>query len=239
MTKLRKPVPPPRPARVRTAHEIVAMSSDWPRIEAESRSWWDKYGASITGAAGWILIELLYRKRASLRIRGLLDKAIDESAQAARELGDKLVARDTSMERWLSGMEASTLGSHGTAAALAVGGWDNMTQENRDVLSGPLQLHLLKLEQLALGIAAGLILLNRSITSRSAMYVKAAVSTYEVVVSVKARTEFAEEMSTLHATESCDGCIGEAAKGWVPVGTLIPIGERECGVHCRCTLQYR
>lgn len=43
------------------------------------------------------------------------------------------------------------------------------------------------------------------------------------------------ERSIRHAQDSCNGCIREAARGWVPAGTLVPVGLRDCGNSCKCT----
>lgn len=43
------------------------------------------------------------------------------------------------------------------------------------------------------------------------------------------------ERSIRHAQDSCNGCIREAARGWVPAGTLVPEGLRDCGNSCLCT----
>ena len=39
-------------------------------------------------------------------------------------------------------------------------------------------------------------------------------------------------------TEHCSECPRDAAMGWVPLGTLRPIGERECRQLCLCHFQY-
>lgn len=50
-----------------------------------------------------------------------------------------------------------------------------------------------------------------------------------------------EERRTIHARESCRGCIAYAAQGWVAQGTL-PLpgsGDTQCGKYCRCTIEAR
>jgi hypothetical protein len=37
----------------------------------------------------------------------------------------------------------------------------------------------------------------------------------------------------------CETCIGETAKGWVPAGTLLPIGDSECMGNCDCYFYFR
>lgn len=41
------------------------------------------------------------------------------------------------------------------------------------------------------------------------------------------------------AAESCSGCIEWSRKGWVSIEEMIPIGRLECGVYCRCYIEYR
>lgn len=47
------------------------------------------------------------------------------------------------------------------------------------------------------------------------------------------------ERNVLHARESCAGCLVETARGWVPLGELVPVGQREpCRQFCRCSIVY-
>lgn len=48
------------------------------------------------------------------------------------------------------------------------------------------------------------------------------------------------EKRNLGAAEHCDDCIELASLGWVPIGTLPPIGsETACGDNCHCTIETR
>lgn len=46
------------------------------------------------------------------------------------------------------------------------------------------------------------------------------------------------EENVLGVAEHCGGCVAETAKGRVPIGTLVPIGERDCLHNCRCRLVF-
>lgn len=48
-----------------------------------------------------------------------------------------------------------------------------------------------------------------------------------------------EERNRLHPAEHCPECLAMSAMGWVPIGTLVPIGERECVGNDRCDMAYR
>jgi len=50
---------------------------------------------------------------------------------------------------------------------------------------------------------------------------------------------YVEERSVLGIADHCDGCLAEAGKGWRPIGTLLPIGGRDCKARCRCHFEYR
>jgi hypothetical protein len=39
--------------------------------------------------------------------------------------------------------------------------------------------------------------------------------------------------------DACETCLGESARGWQPIGTLLPIGDSEClGIRCDCFYEY-
>lgn len=48
-----------------------------------------------------------------------------------------------------------------------------------------------------------------------------------------------EERNILGIAEHCASCIRETKRGWVPIGTLIPVGLRDCWFGCKCTVGYR
>lgn len=48
-----------------------------------------------------------------------------------------------------------------------------------------------------------------------------------------------EERNILGIAEHCAGCVVETGKGWVPIGTLVPVGERDCLSNCMCEIEFR
>jgi hypothetical protein len=51
-----------------------------------------------------------------------------------------------------------------------------------------------------------------------------------------------EESNLLAPAEHCEGqgsCVEQTTRGWVPVGSLIPIGGRLCVTNCKCQIRYR
>ena len=51
---------------------------------------------------------------------------------------------------------------------------------------------------------------------------------------LEARFHFRREK---HA--ECQTCIGETERGWVPAGTLLPIGDSECLGNCDCFFAFK
>ena len=54
-----------------------------------------------------------------------------------------------------------------------------------------------------------------------------------------ARAGFDEVRSRLTIAEHCQGCVDEADRGWVPISTIVPIGQRTCKMNDRCFLEFR
>jgi hypothetical protein len=50
---------------------------------------------------------------------------------------------------------------------------------------------------------------------------------------------FDQEHLELGESEHCDQCLSDSAKGFVPIGSLGPIGSRLCLNNCHCRLVYR
>jgi hypothetical protein len=49
------------------------------------------------------------------------------------------------------------------------------------------------------------------------------------------------EWNVLHPADHCEGvgsCIEQTARGKVPIGSLIPVGDRRCLRRCHCTIEY-
>jgi hypothetical protein len=83
--------------------------------------------------------------------------------------------------------------------------------------------------------------LTTAFVSRAASYARSAYSTYEQGVRRRIlRNDLAEfEENILEdGARHCDGCLDESALGKVPIGTLTPVGDRDCGNNCKCMIIY-
>lgn len=82
---------------------------------------------------------------------------------------------------------------------------------------------------------------NDQIISRAEMYGDAGYSSYESSVSDReSEAGMTEERSFLEPeADHCEECFDEASKDWSPIGSLVPVGERQCLVRCQCSFEYR
>jgi hypothetical protein len=72
------------------------------------------------------------------------------------------------------------------------------------------------------------------------MYVEASRAHYEAQrEAIDRAAGYDEERSIRHASDSCEGCIREERRGWVAIGELVPIGDRNCLTRCRCEIERR
>lgn len=76
--------------------------------------------------------------------------------------------------------------------------------------------------------------------SRAESYADAGLITYERHRWYLMRSlGYSEVRRRLSEAEHCAGCVREAARGWVDIARLVPLGYEECGQWCKCTLDYR
>lgn len=76
--------------------------------------------------------------------------------------------------------------------------------------------------------------------SRAESYGSSVWQIAEAVARTHAGGDGATEcLRVLGAADHCAVCPAEAAKGWVPLSELVPVGQTPCGNFCRCTVTYR
>lgn len=75
--------------------------------------------------------------------------------------------------------------------------------------------------------------------NRAKMYAAAArVAFEESVGDLLANLGYRVEWNVLHPAEHCGVCVSETARGQVPIGSLIPIGQRTCRGNDKCEIRY-
>lgn len=172
-------------------------------------------------------------------VRNALEQALGSARERGRSLAQQLRGGYVSLGEWEQGMRQVIKQVHLYSAAVAAGGWAQMTYTDFGLLGPVIRFHYGKLGLFAAAIAKGSPL-DGAFLQRVELYLLAGRASYWLQEGKRQRQGGAtEEKNTLHPADHCTGCLREAARGWVPIGELVPVGDRRCLARCRCTIEYR
>lgn len=187
-----------------------------------------------------------YRDRESGRfvaakdVRAAVDKVIDTESLKIRAVAERLKNGEINLPEWQLQTQALLKSLHVAMALAANGGLQNTSNSDLGFIGSQVKEQYKYLNRFAVEIKQGKQPLDGTLVSRAALYAQAARSTYEDMVARNARANgCTQEKSILGAADHCEDCVGEAAKGWSVIGSLIPVGERQCKGNCRCTFTYK
>jgi hypothetical protein len=167
-------------------------------------------------------------------VREGLERVLTSYAKDVRRWGTM------SLEEWRNMMQDTVRNVHLMSRATARGGWASLGQADLDEVSQSILQEAGFLDRLAWKIASGEQPLDGNFRQYSEMYAWAGLeSFYEAMSDSMDAAGFTEERNVITPGENCDGCLAETARGWVPIGTLKPIGQRTCRRNCRCKKEFR
>lgn len=176
---------------------------------------------------------------AQSRIRSAIDEALRKNALRVRDLSNQLRAGRISLDSWWLEMRTAVKDANLYGAAAARGGWAQMTPADFGRVGAEVRKQYAYLDRFVGEIDGGLTLDGRFL-NRAMSYLNSGRVTFEEIATdmFEARG-FTEERNVLGNAEHCGDCVAETARGWVPIGDLIPIGSRRCRGNCRCKIQRR
>jgi hypothetical protein len=173
-------------------------------------------------------------------VRFALDAALESAEGNVKGLAERLRSGALTVAEWQVAMAREVKSVHLASAALAKGGWAQMAPADYGRAGLLLRGQYAYLREFARQVAAGTQRPDGTLARRAAMYVQAGRNTYHLTErkdqALRGRTE---ERSILGVADHCRECLQEAARGWVPLGELVPIGQRICKTQCRCLVEYR
>ena len=192
---------------------------------------WDRRLARYRGAGGRLV--------GRAEVMRALDHALAGTGERARALGQRLRSGQVGLPEWQQGMLAAIKDAHLYSAALARGGWAQMSSEDWGYVGPRVRFHYGKLQQWAEQLEAGTAPLDGRFTARSEMYFLSARGSWDDQdMRQQQAIGMTEEANVPHG-ENCPDCQEQTAMGWVPIGTLARPGQRACLSRCRCTVRYR
>lgn len=173
-------------------------------------------------------------------IRDLVDKVADLASRRMGDAAARFRAGQIDVGTWIAESQAIIKDSQIAAALLAYGGRAQMGPSEWGRVGQQIKTQYAYLNRMAADVLDGKQRMNGRLDARARQYGQAARSLYENTrrqQSAQAGLSF--ERNVRHSSEGCAGCVAASNAGWVPIGTLPPIGSRSpCRQGCRCTLAY-
>lgn len=174
------------------------------------------------------------------KARGLLDAYTDRISDRAAGLSEKLARGEISVGEWETGMRGLIKRTHAVHAAAARGGWERMTPSDWGRVGSVVKEQYRYLRSFSADVALGVVPRTGALAVRARLYAEAGRrSHFDTERRLMVGRGYVEERSVLGVADHCAGCESAAAQGWQPIGSLPPIGERDCLVRCRCHFDYR
>lgn len=171
-----------------------------------------------------------------LRARGVLEAI----ARIESEENGEQIFQDA-LSSWFIEIRSQIKSANLAAASIAFGGLRNISASELEIAEQFGRDQISWFANFAAGVFGGSVNLNGNFAARTGMYASAVFSSYENANRIReSRSDKNnEERRILGASDHCTTCLSEAAKGWVALGSLKPIGNSECKSRCRCHFQFR
>lgn len=125
--------------------------------------------------------------------------------------------------------------------ALGKGGFDRLSFRDFGAVGNQLRDSYARMTNLVQGIENGTVTLPQALNRIQGYVLEARQQFFKAERdALRESGRRFEEHRRLHASESCEDCIGYARMGWQPLGVLPLPGERSvCNKRCRCTIERR
>jgi hypothetical protein len=174
-------------------------------------------------------------------IREWIDSAVDDTKDDIGSIADELIGGEIDGPEWKQKITSRLRAMHTGVSLIAAGGLNHITDKALGRINAKLIEQDRYLVKFSIDIETGIQQKDGTLKTRAELYADAGVGTYEYVKrGEKQDAGFDEERSILDdGANHCEDCPAEAAAGWVPIGSLTPIGGRECLARCRCSIEYR
>lgn len=174
-------------------------------------------------------------------VNAAVDRVIAAASNNVRTITAQLQSGAITLPQWQTQMAAEIKPLHVGAAAMGRGGFPQMSQSDYGWTGQRLRTQYGYLREFANDIASGKQPVDGRLVNRAVMYAEAARSTQrEMQRRLGIMMLRQEERNVLGASDRhCAACVGCTARGWVPIGSLPPVGSRTCLSRCKCTIQTR
>lgn len=168
-----------------------------------------------------------------------MEKVITGVRSEMVSLSTQLQNGEIGLQEWYNGMRGKIKIIHSVDAAIAKGGWAQMTQSDWGAVGAITKRQYQYLNNFANDILTGKQPLDGRFLVRTGMYADAGRGTGEDIKRREAdRNGYDEEQRVLGRADHCPDCLA-AAGHWEPIGTLPRIGDSVCRTRCHCYFIFR
>lgn len=172
-------------------------------------------------------------------VREARDKLRMAAEQEVFDVSTRLAAGKTTIGKWQKDVANSMKMAHGATAALALGGWAALSSLDWEQVSIELENQLDYLDGFASDLEREDYPANGRFYGRASQYPRSSRRTWAKLMGLAmVGLGYDLEANLLSGAENCDECLEMTAWGWVPHGTLIDIGSRQCLNNCACEIAY-
>lgn len=173
-------------------------------------------------------------------VRRVIDDLADGASERMAALSRQMLSGDVRLAEWQATMMREVKLSQLAASTIANGGAARMGFAQYGAAGREIRNQYGYLARFAAQIADGSQPLDGTVASRAAQYGQAARVTFEREYGRGQRARgYQSERNILAPADHCSLCPALSARGWVPIGSLPPIGTRPCRSNDRCSIQYR
>lgn len=172
-------------------------------------------------------------------VRSYIDRTLDAHARAVADITEQFRARAVTLGEWERRMRAELKAIHLYSGMAAKGGRGQLTQADFGRIGARLKSEYALLRSLADDVASGKQPIDGRLASRARMYAQAGRGTFHLIERVEMEKRgFDREENILAPADHCAGCLTETERGAVRIGSLVPIGQRDCLSNDRCRIRY-
>lgn len=172
-------------------------------------------------------------------VRSVIDDIADGASARMADASRRMLDGSLSLAEWQAEMMRTIKLSQVASATIAHGGAARMGPAEYGAAGRAIRDQYDYLRAFAAQVASGEQPLNGSLISRARQYGQASRVAFERVHGQgQQQRGYQSERNVLGAAEHCAQCREQTARGTVPVGTLIPVGQRTCRANCRCRIVY-
>lgn len=174
------------------------------------------------------------------KVRGVLDDLVLRSQARITTASDALRTGNSTVAEWQATMREEIKRTHLQSEALLRGGWKQMTPADYGRVGARVKEQYRYLDNFTKELEQGKQITDGGFMARARMYAASArVGFHDELGKMLLGIGYTEERNVLHPAEHCAECVDMSALGWVPIGTVVPIGSRQCLGNDKCSMKYR